>query len=151
MPTLVFTDLPEVSVDFNSTSALGRLRTSSIRGPETWDAVVLDRWVLAVDEDGNRCAARVAELHGSWAELEPNWPTWVASDLDETVIPLGSGLIQELPADPEDAEDVQEQAATTAASGLNGRYLAAEGEAGHWGAWKPQPQPVKQRHLVHAG
>jgi hypothetical protein len=86
MATLVFTTLPEVNVDFNSTSGLGRFRTSDVMSPEAWPALAIGKWVLARDGEGNRCAAKVSAIHNTWAELQPEWPTWVSSDEQATVI-----------------------------------------------------------------
>lgn len=85
MSTFLITDLPEVKVDFNS-SVGNNLRVSEIMNPATWPAIAVDRWVLAGDDDGNHCAAMVITMHGGWAELQPEWSTWLASDEDAIVL-----------------------------------------------------------------
>jgi hypothetical protein len=80
VPTFLITDLPEVRVDFNSSSGAGLLRTSRVMNPAVWPKLAANTWVLAGDDDGNHCAARVSVVHDNWAELEPDWSTWLSSD-----------------------------------------------------------------------
>jgi hypothetical protein len=79
MPTVLITDLPEVKVDFNS-SVGDNFRVSQGMNPAIWPTIAVDRWVLAGDDEGNHCAAKVTAVHGAWAELQPEWSTWLASD-----------------------------------------------------------------------
>jgi hypothetical protein len=83
-----YIEFAEVGVDFNSTSGSGRLRTSPAMSPEAWPAVVLGKWVRAVDGEGNSCLAKVVVIHQSSAELEPAWGTWISGDEDTASQPI---------------------------------------------------------------
>lgn len=83
-----YIEFTEVGVDFNSTSRVGRLRTSPAMSPETWPAVVLGKWMRAIDGEGNSCLAKVVAIHESWVELEPAWGTWISGDDDIAPQPI---------------------------------------------------------------
>jgi hypothetical protein len=74
-------DLVDVWVDFNATLANGNLRTSRITSPDTWAAIESGIWVRASDAGGNSCIALVATIHGGdWAELTPDWNTFISDE-----------------------------------------------------------------------
>lgn len=125
MPTVLFTDLPEVRVDFNSSLASGSFRVSQATNPEIWPSLAIDTWVLAGDSDGNYCAGRVSAMHGLWAELEPDWPTWISSDENPIVWSVG---IKDIASEAEEPS-------------LNS-YVALEGglQAARSGVFEPQRQ-----------
>jgi hypothetical protein len=68
--------LPHINVDFSSTDENGLIfaLTDHASAPV---AVGLD--VIAADDDGNECRARVERLDGSVVYLLPDWDSWTGS------------------------------------------------------------------------